>query len=306
MKGLLCLQQKLPAQHNSLSSSHVTCPSSRGSEGTHAGLTFPSPSTSQWRHEWGLNWLRQNLGRVSPIHWPVVCGGEQGPVPEAATSQNLASVQWPGDKAALHGTHSLLGSSLVGKAQLSPQYLQQWGLLPSSLVLTLLSLSCGLDGISLSPAKPRALVSLGHTTICRQGWQGHVLGLGRLLCWGQQQGEQGGGLRKVGWAPVQLPPAGLLSCHKNCPSAQLRCRKFVPVTPFPTSFPSLCRLRRSKPWNVQRKKGHRSRLPLPPSPQPAPNACGRTLQQCPYREESLRAALGVWLPSEHKPAAGCL
>lgn len=138
------------------------------------------------------------------------------------------------------------------------------------------------------------------------GLAGPCAGVREAPVLGAAEGEQGGGLRKVGWAPVQLPPAGLFSCDKNCPSAQLCCRKFVPVTPFPTSFPSLCRLRRSKPWNVQRKKGHRSRLPLPPSPQPAPNACGRILQQCAYREESLRAALGVWLPSEHKPAAGCL
>lgn len=65
-----------------------------------------------------------------------------------------------------------------------------------SLALTCLFLSCGLDRISICAAKPRALVFLGCTGICRQSWQSHVLESAGSCA----EGEQGKGLRKAGQA----------------------------------------------------------------------------------------------------------
>lgn len=89
--------------------------------------------------------------------------------------------------------------------------------LPGSPVLTCLSLLCGLDGISLRAAKPRALVVLGCAGISpRRSWQGCTLESVRLLCC--RWAARWTGLGTVGRGPLQLPPSGLFSCDKNRPS----------------------------------------------------------------------------------------
>lgn len=137
------------------------------------------------------------------------------------------------------------------------------GLLCRHQVLTCLCISCGLDSVSLCAASPwHAQVSAGKA------------GTGsRLLCQGQEKQDR---------LLFGCPHQGCLLVIRSSPSAQLHCRKFVPIASFPTFLPSPCRLGRSQ----HRKEALRSCHPLPSSP----SACGRTPAQH-FREQSLRKKL---------------
>lgn len=83
--------------------------------------------------------------------------------------------------------------------------------------------------------------------ICRQSWHG-------VLCQGQEKRD---GLL------FGCPHQGCLLVIRSSPSAQLHCRKFVPIASFPTFLPSPCRLGRSQ----HRKEALRSCHPSSQQPQ---------------------------------------
>lgn len=117
---------------------------------------------------------------------------------------------------------------------------------------------------------------------------------GRAACQSQQgsctagelQGEQGRGLRKAGWAPLQLPPSGLVSCDKNYPSRSAllqEVRSCHPISHIPPR--SLQAGEVAAPGCAEEGGTQEQAAPailFPASPQ-----CH---QQSAYREESLRAA----------------
>lgn len=122
--------------------------------------------------------------------WPPVFTGELGPAKEAAVSLKLAGVLWTESR------QEAKPLAIAHTAQQAPQQAQlsfpnttpaaagaapQAATLPGSPVPTFPSLSCGLDGISLSVAKPGALVFLGCAGICRQSRQGCTPESARLL-----------------------------------------------------------------------------------------------------------------------------
>lgn len=176
-----------------------------------------------------------------------------------------------GGEAARHSTHSPT-SSPAGMAQLSQHN-------------TCSSGSCSTG--SHAPRQPGANLPLSLMWL---GWHfpQHCQAMSPCLSGTREylQAKLVGPHAGVSEAPVLLASCrvsraggsgkrdGLLSgCpHQGCslvirtgPHTRLHCRKFVLVTPFPTSLPSPCRLGRSQPWDMQRKEARRSRLPLPPS-----------------------------------------